>query len=242
MILTKTERGRALLSDRRALSPRERQLLVLADGRRSTAELGRWLGFAVEPLVQRLLQEGYLERARAAGGEPDIASAPLAGGAVLTDKPEPRAAEESTIEAPAALAAPPPTAVPASPSRGGSRRSLAASKMYVVSLMQMLRDADAASIAVSLHCAEGADDLVEAFTGALVYLHSRSGADYASRVASRLMEVMPLAQLPQLCEALDASGAGALKAVAEAQRQVDKRMAVPPVGRPAASPTAASPA
>ena len=67
MILTKTERGRALLSDRRALSPRERQLLVLADGRRSTAELGRWLGFAVEPLVQRLLQEGYLERRAVAG-------------------------------------------------------------------------------------------------------------------------------------------------------------------------------
>ncbi len=159
----------------------------------------------------------------------------MASGPVLTDGPQTRA-----IEAP--VAPPAPEAAPASPPRGGSRRSLAASKMYVVSLMQMLRDADAASIAVSLHCAEGADDLVEAFTGALVYLHSRSGADYASRVASRLMEVMPLAQLPQLCEALDASGADALKAVAEAQRQVDKRVAVPPVGRPAASPTAAAPA
>ena len=240
MILTKTERGRALLSDRRALSPRERQLLVLADGRRSTAELGRLLGFEVEPAVQRLLQEGYLERARSAAGQPEVAAGAMASGPVLTDRPQTRAIEALTAEAP--VAPPAPEAAPASPPRGGSRRSLAASKMYVVSLMQMLRDADAASIAVSLHCAEGADDLVEAFTGALVYLHNRSGADYASRVASRLMEVMPLAQLPQLCEALDASGAGALKAVAEAQRQVDKRMAVPPVGRPAASPTAASPA
>lgn len=64
MILVKTERGRALLSDRRALSPRERQLLVLADGRRSAAELGRWLGFAVEPVLQRMVHDGYLERAR----------------------------------------------------------------------------------------------------------------------------------------------------------------------------------
>ena len=222
MIWVKTERGRALLSDRRALSPRERQLLVLADGRRSTAELGRWLGFSVEPVLNQLVLNGYLERARGnlgpAGGEP---------------------AKPLVREVPAAPATAAPTAVPApmdgghaaSTSRDGSRRSLAASKMYVVSLMQMMRDADAASLAVSLHCAQAPEELVQVLATSLAYMHQRSGPDYAARVAARLLEVVPQPHLPALCDAFVATGATALKAAAQAQRAMQERMAVPTMDR-----------
>ena len=207
MILVKTERGRALLSDRRALSPRERQLLVLADGRRSTAELGRWLGFSVEPVLDQLVQGGYLERAR--------------GNLGSAAKPPDRAAAQPTRTM--ALVAPPiaSAAVPvpgASASRAGSRRSLAASKMYVVSLMQMLRDPDAASLAVSLHVAQTAEELIRALADSLAFVHERSGAEYAARVASRLLEVVPQEHLPALCNALYATAAPALQQVAEIQR------------------------
>ncbi|MFD1712267.1 hypothetical protein FVQ98_15025 [Ottowia sp. GY511] len=217
MILAKTERGRALLAERRALSPRERQLLVLADGRRSTAELERWLGFAVEPVMQRLVTEGYLERVRLGPGALPIAELPPAAPLAV---PQP-------VAEPASPVVPLRDLAPAGAARGGSRRSLAASKMYVVSLMQMLRDADAASLAVSLHCAEAAEDLVDALVAALVFVHRRSGADYAARVASRLMEVMPMAHLPQLCDALEATGAAVFQEVSAVQRETSGRTPAP---------------
>ena len=226
MILAKTERGRAMLAERRALSPRERQLLVLADGRRSTAELTRWLGFAVEPVMQRLMTEGYLEQARQGTDAVPIAELPSTPPAPA-EQPASSATPAPAVEVSALAEASLRDVAPASAPRGGSRRSLAASKMYIVSLMQMLRDADAASLAVSLHCAEAAEDLVDAVIAALVFVHRRSGADYAGRVASRLMEVMPIAHLPQLCDALEATGAVALQGPARAQREALARSTSP---------------
>ena len=128
MIWVKTERGRALLCDRRALSPRERQLLVLADGRRSTAELGRWLGFSVEPVLDQLVQGGYLERAR--------------GNLGSAAKPPDRAAAQPTRTM--ALVAPPIASAAASP-RPGSALSLPAisdgSRQHADPKQQSLRTA-----------------------------------------------------------------------------------------------------
>lgn len=211
MILVKTERGRALLSDRRALSPRERQLLVLADGRRSAAELGRWLGFAVEPVLHQMVHDGYLERARGQWG------------AAPPDSEAPDAASQRPPTGPAVEAAPSRVETRAEQpapkvDRTDARRSLAASKMYVVSLMQMLRDPDAASLAVSLHVAQTAEELVRALADSLAFVHGRSGAEYAARVATRLLEVVPRDHLPALCDALYATAAPALQQVVEAQR------------------------
>ncbi len=211
MIWVKTERGRALLSDRRALSPRERQLLVLADGRRSTAELSRWLGFSVEPVLNELVSNGYLERAR---GQWTTATPP--------DRPPAREGGP-LMPALSPVAAPVAADKPGNASLGDSRRSLAASKMYVVSLMQMLRDADAASLAVSLHCAQAPEELVDVLAASLAYMHQRSGPDYAARVAARLMEVMPKDHLPALCTAFMGSGAAALKAAADAYLKTSER-------------------
>lgn len=220
MMWVKTERGRALLSDRRALSPRERQLMVLANGRRSTAELGRWLGFSVEPVLNQLVLNGYLERARGNLTPADI----LAETSSVRDVP----AGPSTAVPLAAVAAPTELGFAASASRDNSRRSLAASKMYVVSLMQMLRDAEAASLAVSLHCAQAPLELVQVLAASLAYMHQRSGPDYAARVAARLLEVMPQAHLTALCDAFAATGAPALKAAAQDQRATQARALVPP--------------
>ena len=211
MILVKTERGRALLSDRRALSPRERQLLVLADGRRSAAELGRWLGFAVEPVLHQMVRDGYLERARGQWGAapPDSEASDAASQRPPTGPATVEAAPsrvETRAEQPASKA-----------DRTDARRSLASSKMYVVSLMQMLRDPDAASLAVSLHVAQTAEELVRALADSLAFVHGRSGAEYAARVASRLLEVVPRDHLLALCDALYATAAPALQQVAETQ-------------------------
>ena len=212
MILVKTERGRALLSDRRALSPRERQLLVLVDGRRSAAELGRWLGFAVEPVLQQMVRDGYLERARGQwGAAPPDSEVEDAAPQRRPTVPAPVEAAPSRMETRAEQPTP-------KVERQDARRSLAASKMYVVSLMQMLRDPDAASLAVSLHVAQTAEELVRVLADSLAFVHGRSGAEYAARVATRLLEVVPRDHLPALCDALYATAAPALQQVAEAQR------------------------
>lgn len=174
MILAKTEKGRASLSQRRALLPRERQLLVLADGRRGRHELAGLLGFDIDATVARLMRDGYLMRA---------------------DLPSERAAGDSAERLPG-------TQGPAPSEALASRQSLAASKMYMIGLLQMLRDAEAVRLAVSLHGAQDADELRQTIVEALVFVHRRSGAEYAARVAQQVLEMFPQGTLPALCESL----------------------------------------
>ena len=88
----------------------------------------------------------------------------------------------------------------------GARRSLAGSKMYMVGLLQMLRDTEAAALAVGLQGAQDGGQLRHWLVGSLLFLHRRSGADYAARVTARLLEVLPHDALEPLCQALVDSG------------------------------------
>jgi hypothetical protein len=212
VILAKTAQGRALLSERRALSPRERQLLVLADGKRSKAELAGLLGFDIDPLVGQLTQAGHLVRvtpelARTAEFSDTGTLRKMPATAVRSGDrvPATGAAQLDTAGAPGGRSGAPAAVVPPR-----TQRSLAGSKMYLIGLLQMLRDAQAVSLAVSLHGAPDAVALRQWLVQALVYLHARSGPEYAARVAAHLLEVFPQEGLPELCDDLVATQLPAL--------------------------------
>ena len=207
MILAKTEKGRASLTERRALAPRERQLLVLADGKRSSHELGQLLGFAIDDTVTRLVLDGYLMRVTSQLKQ----AADFSPTGTIAFKPSRSSGAEPAAPAPAATDA-------GSGTTPRPRRSLASSKMYMIGLMQMLRDAEASALAVALHGAQDADELRHWLIDSLVFLHQRSGAEYAARVAARVLEVFPEASLEALCQGLLQTQLPALGVLALEQR------------------------
>lgn len=139
MGLGKTDKGRRVLAERSAgLSPRERQALVLCDGRRRPEELHDLLGAEGPALLRRLLDDGFIVRGQ-----------------------------------------------------GASRTSLAGAKMYLIDMLQLLRDADASAHAVALHMAQDEAALVSAMAQAMGFVRQASPASYAARVHERLAALLP---------------------------------------------------
>jgi hypothetical protein len=88
----------------------------------------------------------------------------------------------------------------------GTRRSLAASKMYLLDMLQLQRNAEAAELRVAIQCSEPAQ-LVDTLFQALRVLVGTSTQSYGERIANRLAEILPEETLPRL-EALRAERAG----------------------------------
>jgi hypothetical protein len=183
MSLAKTEKARLALQSRSAdLGPRERQLLILCDGRRKPGELLPLLGLDAQSLLERLLRDGYVVRLDGMPAGPERVSA------------------TGTFRVPAPAA---PIVVPAAATPARTRRSVAATKMYMIDMLQLLRDMDASSIAVSIQTSADEDELVAHVLGALRYIRRKSGPSYARRIAERLAEMLPEAYLPALAALVD---------------------------------------
>jgi len=235
VILAKTEKGRASLSDRRAFVRRERQLLVLADGRRDKDELAGLLGGDIEELVARMVFDGYLVRVapsarNTAGSDHTAARAarpvspaekaqaparPLNSGLAESQAPSSRFVDS---RAPAASGGDAGSAAAGATAAPKPRRSLAASKMYVIGLMQMLRDPEASALAAAMHGAQDASELRYWVVRCLVFIHAGSGPDYAARVTARVLEVFPQEELPSLCDDLMQAQLPGIGALALEQR------------------------
>lgn len=99
-----------------------------------------------------------------------------------------------------------PVATPA-PAPTGTRRSLAASKMYMLDMLQLQRSAEAADLRATIQCAVDAGGLVDALAAALQLILSSSTPSYGERVAGRLAETLPLEALPRF-EAQDSRRKG----------------------------------
>jgi hypothetical protein len=120
MALLKTEGGKAALQRRDlGLTPRMRQIMILANGSHSRDSMQDLMERDIGAELHWLLQNGYLEEAI------DIRYA-------VEPVPKPLQAPQQT-----------------------TRRSLAGTKMYIVDILQLLRDMDASSMAVSIHTSQG---------------------------------------------------------------------------------------
>jgi hypothetical protein len=179
MAISKTERGRAALQSHSAeMSLAERRALILCDGVRSRDDIVAMLGPKALAALERLLSEGYLTL--------EDAKAPRLVAAV------PRAAT-----APAPAAAPPVV----SPPHAASRRSLAVSKMYLLDMLQLQRDAESASLRADIQTSPSEDELIYRMMQGLRHLQAIATVSYAQRVGNRLAEILPEAYLPKLDQA-----------------------------------------
>jgi hypothetical protein len=213
MLLHKTEQARAALSDTTsgALSLHQRRILILTDGKRSINDLMAMLGHDILGDIDAMMRAGYLatgdapatraaagaglgrrlreaaSRLRPAGGEVGPATAQAGIGNVGT--PAPSNAAPAAASIPAALPATSPTA---------SRRSLAASKMYVMDLLQMQRDLGIAECRAEIQCAQDETAAVVALLDGVRHLIPLVSAGMAGRILARLDEVLPEPYLPAL--------------------------------------------
>ena len=174
MALHKTDLARDTLARNTGttLSLRERRVLILADGRRTLADLRQLLvGEDVGPLVTTLLVRGFLRD--------DAATVPAA--------------------APTPATTPLPAAAPA-PAR--NRRSLAAAKMYVADQLQLQRDPAIAIHRDAVHAARDDEALLVAMAAATRAMATRTSASVGDRMRERVREALPealVARFDALC-------------------------------------------
>lgn len=181
MRLQKTDRARsALVQHGPDLSAHDRRLLILSDGKRSLDDIVALLGADVRPRLLHLLDRGYLIGVSHRGDDPANVDTPRA-------KPD--------------IAATPPAPAPPAPPRA-VRRSLAATKMYLLDILQLQRDPDAAALRAVIHTSVGQDALLAAILDAAAHVQRTSNASYGQRVIERVAEIIPedaLAELEARC-------------------------------------------
>ena len=202
MALVKTEKGRAALNNRdTSLGVRERQMLVMSDGKRTPQDFQALFGADTQTTLMRLIALGFILNVNDAKLSQENMSATgtfradaLSGqktAAVVAPVPT-RARPPET--APMVVRAAP--AAPASSSR--SRRSVAGAKMYTFDILQMIRDIDAASWRLAIQASRDEKEVVENLLNALRFIHRKSGASYGRRVFDELHVTLPVEYLLDL--------------------------------------------
>lgn len=189
MLLIKTEKARAALLDQRSagLSLAERRALILSDGKRSRNDLIGLLGPDILAALDRLVRDGYLGEQHATTNMLATAANPF--------RSTPRAAPTPLRAVQAAREPPPVVAARTAPA---SRRSLAATKMYLLDMLQLQRDPESVALKAEIQTSPSEDELVYRLMKALRHLQSIANPSYAQRVAERMAEIIPEAHLPKL--------------------------------------------
>ena len=220
MSLVKTEKGRnAMLNRDLGLAHRERQILVMSDGKRTRKEMREMFNADITEDLKRLFalnliidisQDALTPENMSATGTFRISA--IGDFPVRTDYREttgfgaltsPDSLPAFQRSQPQSSAAPQVTAalqktqpVATSQSSGPKvRRSLAAAKMYTVDILQRMRDMDSPSFAVAIQTSTDEADLVANLLNAVRYIYRKSGGTFGARVFEKLYETIPEAYL-----------------------------------------------
>lgn len=209
MQLHKTELARSALGERAGdISVRDRRILILSDGRRSVEDIAALLGSEARGSVLRLVQNGYLRVSQPAA--PAVAasrgllgSLQHAANAVRMPTNIVRDTIDGAVAPMPAVAAKPSDATQAARrnpelARPIARRSLAATKMYVLDMLQLQRDPDAVSLKATIQTSIGQDAILAAVVDAVAHLQRVSNGSYGRRVFDRVAEIIPEEALPAL--------------------------------------------
>jgi hypothetical protein len=147
----------------KTLSAMDRQILILANGRHSQADLLRMMGAGAQAQqrLQLLAQRGFLR---------------VGALAVKAPSPVPVAEPPKPIKPPATQ----------------GKRSLAAAKMYMLDMVQRSRNASSQPVQEAIKTAGDAQQMRAAFDAALAYLQQQGGAGYAEKIAAQLAALLPL--------------------------------------------------
>lgn len=219
--LEKTEKAREVLTSTRAsgLGVAERRILILADGRRSLADIASVLGGDILPTVQALVDQDYLARARPVPvqGPPQPRVEPLGerlghllrGASLIRQArpradstgepaPEPRADDIVVLSGRSSRASPLPKEV--------APRSIISAKTHAVDLLALHTDPRLVAAVDTLREARGEDDVATAILDAVAILGNMGEPQLLSGAVALLDPLMPNPYLPAL-RALDATEA-----------------------------------
>ncbi|HEX7802728.1 MAG TPA: hypothetical protein VF471_08235 [Pseudoxanthomonas sp.] len=184
----KTDLARqALQSHAAPLAMRERQALILCDGRRAMAELVAMLGAGAAAQIERLCAAGYLIMTATPASSTPTPAPMAASAAAPVPEPSPPVA--------------PPTAVAVAPAPApatSSRRSIVAAKLYVIGMLELQRHESAVSHRMRLQTSQDPDATVAHILAAVHCLQHTTSASFTQRVRERLAEVLPEPYLPAL--------------------------------------------
>jgi hypothetical protein len=165
MALVKTESGKTALQSRDlGLTPRMRQIMVLANGTHSRESIQDLMERDIGAELHWLVQSGYLDETVDTRYAVDRIRKPL------------ETQQQTT------------------------RRSLAGTKMYIIDMLQLLRDVDAASMAVSIHTSKDEVEFIQNIVTAARLIALKSGSSYGQRVVNKLREIVPAVHLAALQE------------------------------------------
>lgn len=191
----KTTAGREAMQARDpALSARDRQIMVLANGQRGPEDMAALLGPGTVAEIERLIGLGFLAPALPVALPQALAVPPA----------KPEVPRDSRAEPAGALVAaappPPPSRAPAPAPRAASRRSLAATKMYVIDVLQMIREPEAAALATLVHTSSSETELMESLLQVLERLPVLTRPSFAHKVCAHLLTIVPGEHEAQLRE------------------------------------------
>lgn len=227
MRLHKTPKARdVLMSQNLALSQAERRVLILCDGQRTRAMLEKLLGAASTASINALIAQGYLQASPEANAPStaDTATRPPVWPVFQRKQAAP---DRDSTHVPAALPAHAESVDRTlgehmhdqAPARSATRRSLAASKMYMLDMLQLQRNLASSALAVDIQTAANPEQLVTTLLQALRHLCASTKPSMAQRIAQRLDETVPEEYLPMLQEViatlLDETSTPATTAVAD---------------------------
>jgi hypothetical protein len=218
MSLVKTEKGRkAMLSRDASMTHRERQILLICDGKRTRAEMRAMFTaditedfkrlFALKLIVdvsqQAITPENMSGtgtfRVSALGEFPHrIEYRDTTGfGSIDTLDSQPSSPDTQPLRQAAAPVATAPLAAAhrraalMSAAAPKVRRSMAAAKMYMVDILQRIRDMDSPAFAVAIQTSTNESELVSNLLNAIRYIHSKSSETFSTRVFEKLYEIIP---------------------------------------------------
>lgn len=180
LILEKTPKALQSLSQRgRDLSPRQRALLLLANGQRHVREFDALMGQNVVDLVAQLVREGYLRAV-----DPRAAEPPADDPTGAMPRPRPRPATEA-----------PATPKEVAADRFGHGRSIAAARMYLFDMAERFFARAQPELALQLRGlfreARDVPELVESAWFLLSHVKAVAGEERAEGIRVRLATMLP---------------------------------------------------
>lgn len=220
MSLVKTEKGRnAMLNRDLGLAHRERQILVMSDGKRTRAEMKAMFNADITEDLKRLFALNLIIdiskdaltpanmsatgtfRVSAIGDFPVRTEYRETTGFGSLTSPDSlpsfqRSKPQSSPAPQVALA--PQKARPVVTSAPKARRSMAAAKMYTVDILQRMRDMDSPAFAVAIQTSTDEADLAANLLNAVRYIYRKSGGTFGERVFEKLYETIPEAYLLEM--------------------------------------------
>jgi hypothetical protein len=188
MLISKTEKGQTALQQRCSqLKGRDRQMLIVVDGRRTDQEVLAFFGKESADALARLEQGGYIERFAAKSRVEGAAGEALARNSIQVDIPcQSSNPSRSFADSSGSNFG---HSVPGSSKLGQS--SMSQARRYLVNRLSELKDRNAKRFISSLERCVDSNELITAMLHTLMYFQSELASSDCSDIALHMSKTVP---------------------------------------------------